>query len=83
MRNKAAFIELGRITYQALDARGVPPNGPSDLETPLATAMRVTSIFKKICASKAHAKSSLYPVFASSLTRFIIDTEWNEIIKKP
>lgn len=77
--NKTLFVEVGKIVYRALGSTGTPPNGPSDVEMPLTLALRVTNIFKKICAAKLHANFSLYPTFALSLARYILDTEWADI----
>lgn len=76
-RNKAAFVAVGRVVYRTLVTYGgVPPRGPIDLEQPLAAALRVTLIFKMVCAAKPHARPSLYVVFSLALARYILDNEW-------
>lgn len=81
-RNKTAFIQVGKIVYQTLTPHGgSPPSGPNAVEQPLSTALRVANIFKILCQAKPHANPTFYPIFAESLTRYILDNEWNEIIK--
>ncbi len=80
MNNKANFVSVGKIVYQALTAHGgSPPSGPSDVEQPLTLALQVTSVFKRICLAKPHAAASLYSVFALSLARYILDNEWTAV----
>jgi hypothetical protein len=80
-RNKAAFIAVAKVVYQTLvNYGGAPPQGPIDIEQPLAAALRVTTIFHRVCAAKRHARPSLYAIFARALARYILDTEWGRII---
>jgi hypothetical protein len=80
--NKSTFIAVGQVVYQAL--RTYSPNipiGPMDLERPLAAALQATVVFKTICASKRHASPALYGFFASALARYIIDCEWQTVMR--
>jgi hypothetical protein len=79
-RNKASLLAVGKATYQALSIHGGgPPSNAINVERPFAAALRVSNVFKAICASKAHANPSLHPVFALALARHILDYEWQAI----
>jgi hypothetical protein len=80
-RNKASLLAVGKSTYRALRIHsGGPPPSPINIEQPLEAALRVSNVFKAICASKAHANPSLHPVFALAMARYILDYEWQAVI---
>jgi hypothetical protein len=80
--NQQTFIAVGKLVYQAL--RAYSPHvslSPADLERPLAAALQVNTVFKTVCAAKRHASPSLYGVFATALARYIIDCEWQTVMR--
>jgi hypothetical protein len=83
--NKTAFIDLARIVYEVLAKYAVKsynsPLGPDDVEGPLTAAIQTCNIFKLLCTTKQHARPGLYPVFARTLAKYIIDNEWVAITR--
>jgi hypothetical protein len=83
--NRTAFIDLARIVYQILAKYALKsynsPLGPDDMEGPLTDAIQTCDIFRLLCIAKQHARPALYPVFARTLAKYIIDNEWVTITR--
>jgi hypothetical protein len=77
--NQVALLAVGKTVFQAIRAFTSWPPQAIDVERPFAAALRVTDVFKAICASKAHANPALYAVFALAFARYMLDFEWQVI----
>ena len=78
--NQAAFVEVGKIVYQALsDYEGSAPEAVY-MKDSLAVALQCTTLFKTLCAAKLHANPIFYPTFAVALARYMLDNDWGNVI---
>jgi hypothetical protein len=78
--NRGELLAAARAVYRTLFffEGEISPQG---MEPFLIDALLVTSVFRIICVSKRHANPALYPVFAGALARYILQHEWDDIIR--
>jgi hypothetical protein len=76
------FLQFARVTYKSMANHGMYPPQPAQLERMFRSSLLASQAFANYMnAKKSHMLSGIWPAFALAVVRFVIDNEWQNIIR--
>lgn len=79
--HRVELVDVARNVYRTVSViYGTSPR-QVDCEDALAASLLGTSLFTAILTRKRHAPPSLHSAFARAMARYLLDNDWNDIVR--